>query len=171
MEVSKKESFWQEVIDEFYKKYNGIATWHTELMQKATTTGIIRMPTGRFYSFSSTRRNNDLVWPRTKILNYPVQGLAADILSVIRVSIKKKIRLLKLEAKLVSTIHDSVVIDAPSSELKDVCQLLYKSTVDFPENFFHIFGYEFNLPTRCEISFGPNKYDLKECNEYGIIVV
>ena len=159
-EVSRSEKFWQGVIDEFYTKYKGISKWHSDLMSQATTTGMLRMPTGRIYNFNSTERNRDLVWPRTKILNYPVQGLGADVMTIARVSAFRRFKKEKIKGELISTIHDSIVADVENHEVERVCQLFTDVFRDIPMNFQRIFGVEFNLPTRCEVAYGPNKYDL-----------
>lgn len=160
--VSTSEKFWQGVIDEFYAKYFGISKWHSSLIQEATTTGKLRMPTGRIYNFNSTQRGRDVVWPTTKILNYPVQGLAADLMALARVSFASRFRGKKLTGKLISTIHDSIVVDSPDNEVEDVCNLLHEVFKDIPMNFKRVFGTEFTLPTRCEIHYGPTKGDLTE---------
>jgi len=158
--VSKSDKFWQKVIDEFYTKYNGIAKFHTALMSEATTTSQLRMPTGRIFNFNSTQRNGDLVWPRTCILNYPIQGTAADLMSIARVSFFRRFKAAKLTGVLISTIHDSIVVDVPQEEVQQVCCLFEEVFRDIPMNYKRIFGVEFPLPTRCEISYGPNKLDL-----------
>lgn len=168
--VSSSEKFWQKVIDEFYNKYQGIANWHASLMACATSTGQIIMPTGRIYKFKSEQRRGDLVWPRTKILNYPVQGLGADLMCLCRVSFKKRWTNAGIEGKLISTIHDSIVVDVPFKEVERTCKLFHSVFEDIPLNFQRVFGEKFNLPTRCDISVGPNKKDLKDCSEYGIIL-
>jgi len=168
-EVSKSEKFWQKVIDEFYTKYSGVAKWHTALMSEATTTGKLRMPTGRFFNFTSTQRNGDLVWPRTCILNYPVQGTAADLMSIARVSFFRRFKAAKLTGVLISTIHDSIVVDVPNEEVETVCKLFEEVFRDIPLNYKRIFGVEFPLPTRCEVSYGPNKLDLTTYTGNGII--
>jgi len=170
-EVSTKERFWQGVIDEFYSKYNGIAKWHTALMSEATTSGKLRMPTGRLFNFTSTQRNGDLVWPRTCILNYPVQGTAADLMSIARVSFFRRFNAANFVGKLISTIHDSIVVDVPQEEAEAVCIMFEEVFRDIPLNYKRIFGVDFPLPTRCEISYGPNKLDLTTYTGNGIIVL
>lgn len=160
MGVSTREKFWQGVIDEFYKKYQGMAKWHESLMEEATTTGQLRMPTGRFYNYSPTLRNGDLVWPRTTILNYPVQGLGADIMCIVRVDFAKRFKQSGIPGKIISTIHDSIVVDVPSKYLKQVAELFIESFNEVPRNFQLLFGKKFNLPCGCEISYGSNKKDL-----------
>lgn len=160
--VSTSEKFWQGVIDEFYTKYIGIATWHTNLIQEASSTGKLRMPTGRIYNFNSSQRGNDLVWPRTKILNYPVQGFAADLMALARVSFRKRFHRLGIQGLLINTIHDSIVVDVPTNEVLRVVKLFEDVFRDIPLNFERVFGIKFNLPTRCEISYGMDKYNLWE---------
>lgn len=169
--VSTSERFWQGVIDEFYNKYSGIAKWHTALVSEASSTGRLRMPTGRFYNFSSTQRGRDLVWPRTKILNYPVQGLAADLIAIARVSFRRRFLSGNFTGKLINTIHDSIVADVPNNEVLAVCKLFEEVFNDIPMNFKRIFGVDFNLPTRCEISYGHDKFNLTEYKGDGIIVL
>ncbi len=170
-EVSSSEKFWQGVIDEFYSKYNGISRWHSSLIATATTTGSLRMPTGRIFNFDSTVRGRDVVWPTTKILNYPVQGTAADLMSIIRVSFNRRFKAAGFVGKQISTIHDSIVVDAPSNEVAAICEMFESVFNDLPKNFERVFGVEFNLPCRCEVSYGKNKYDLQTWNKGDIIII
>lgn len=169
--VSTSERFWQGVIDEFYNKYSGIAKWHTALVSEASSTGRLRMPTGRFYNFSSTQRGRDLVWPRTKILNYPVQGLAADLMALARVSFRRRFLASGIIGQSINTIHDSIVVDVHSNEVIKVCNLFQGVFDDIPMNFERVFGVKFNLPVRCEISYGHDKFNLTEYKGDGIIVL
>ncbi len=71
--VSSDSEFWEEIINEFYSKYTGLAKWHRDIVEQAIRDGCITIPSGRKYLFSPYRdRRGDLVWPRTTILNYPV---------------------------------------------------------------------------------------------------
>ena len=139
-------------------------------MSEATTTGKLRMPTGRIYNFNSTIWRGDVEWPRTKILNYPVQGLGADLMCLARVSFWRRFKADGIPGVLISTIHDSIVVDVPNEWVDRVCQLFIEVFNDIPMNFERIFGVPFTLPTRCEVSYGPNKLDLTEWKNSGTIV-
>lgn len=166
MGVSKSQKFWKEVIEKFYNKYRGIARQHADWVREATTTGNIVMPTGRRYVFTPyTNSRGENTWPRTKILNYPVQGLAADLMSIARVSLKRRLDALepriRNDIKLVSTVHDSIVTDVPSAEfLPPVKKIIHGVFEDIPSNFRAVFGYSFNLPLRAGITYGSNLRDL-----------
>jgi len=168
-EVGYSEKRWQEVIDEYYLKYKGMAQWHKLLMHTATTTGKLVMPTGRIYTFTPEKKRDDIVWPRTTILNYPVQGLGADLVAIARVSAWKRIRGLK--SLLVSSVHDSIVIDSIYDEIELLCKILKSSVEDVPKNFERLFKVPFDLPLNVEIQIGEdlkNTVDISVFSCYNI---
>lgn len=160
-DVSTSQKFWQKVIDRFYDKYQGWAAWHTRLMQEATTTGKVVMPTGREYSYSINQRGD---WPRTTILNYPVQGLGADVMAIIRVAFYKRLKKRGINGLIISSVHDSIVVDAPKESMDEIVALFHEVFNDGPKLFEQWFGVKFNLPLQCEVSVGPNMCDLEEVN-------
>lgn len=148
--------WWDEKITEFYQKYKGLYRWHTELVERVIKSGgKLELPTGRVYEYQAFRGE----YPRPAILNYPVQGLAADLVAIVRVSLWKRTKhLRKLGMLFVNTVHDSIVLDIPNElwhnikvELEDIIQGVFR---DVPRNFETLFGVEFNLPVRCDIEVG-----------------
>ena len=161
-EVSKSEKFWQGVIDEFYNKYKGLHKWHIKLMQEATTTKMVKLPTGRIYQFEPELRRGEKVFPRTTILNYPVQGLGADLMTIARVSLYNRMRKLNYEkARLVNTVHDSIIIDCDRSHVSTLAKMMLDVFEDVPRNFNKLFGTEFNLPMKAEVQVGNNWKDME----------
>jgi DNA polymerase-1 len=164
-EVGFSQKRWQQVIDEYYDKYQGLATWHTQIVQEVTLTGRINLPTGRQFDYQPFESpNGDIKWPRTTILNYPVQGLGADLVMLARISFRNRLRKLGLRALLISTVHDSIVVDCPDKEVDIVCQLAHDVFRDIPANFQKMFGVEFNLPMTAEVLIGNNMGNMKEWN-------
>lgn len=159
--VSTSTKYWDEVIERFYGKYKGWAEWHTRLMQEATTTGRVVAPTGRTYRYEPNFKGD---WPRTTILNYSVQGLGADIMAIIRVAIYKRMQQANCKSLLISTVHDSIVVDCPEEEV-DLIAAIYKESFDSaPRLFEQWFGTPFTLPLRAEISVGHNMSELNDYN-------
>ncbi len=161
VECSSSEKFWQKVIQSTYDKYRGLGAWHTSLMQEVVNTGRLTMPTGRIYRFNPKEAEK----LRTQILNYPVQGLGADLMSIARVSLSKRMKKAGLKSLLICTVHDSIVVDAPKEEAKHIVRLMNDVFDDIPLNFKKLFGVEFNLPLRCEISIGDNWGDMLEIDK------
>ena len=156
-DVSKSESFWQNVIDEFYKKYQGLGKWHKEIVNTTMKDRQLTMPTGRIYKYEPEVKYGKAKWPRTKILNYPVQGLGADLMAIARVSLSNRLKDIK-DVKLINTVHDSIIVDFNEKvcDNNSIVRLVDKCFTDIPANFEKLFGVKFNLPMRVECQIGPN---------------
>lgn len=163
-QASTSAKFWERVISDFFGKYTGIHAHSISLIQQAVSTGRIVLPTGRFYKFQLQQKyNGSFDWPRTQILNYPVQGLSADVMMLCRMLIKK--RLLKLpeygkRVFLINTVHDDVQLDVDNDPelVYNISILLEKCFEDIPTAFQQIFGKKFNVPLAGEVSFGKTLY-------------
>jgi len=161
--VKYNEKAWQGVIDEFYSKYSGIYRWHTSLVQEASNSGRIRIPTGRIFDFAPERRGTDLVWPRTKILNYPVQGFGADLVAIARViAFSRWKRIFKKVSKPITTVHDSIVFDCMPGYVEEVGRMLLESVQIVPKYCPRLFDFEFDLPLTAEIKVGKDLTNMKE---------
>ena len=151
------ETFWQGVIDQFYSKYVRLGEWHIKILNDAKRDRKLVMPTGRVYYYEPEIRYGKAKWPRTRILNYPVQGLGADLMSIARVSLYNRLKEVE-GAKLINTVHDSIIVDF-NEKLCDnisIVKLVDKCFTDIPLNFKKLFGVDFNLPMRVECQVGPN---------------
>lgn len=163
------ESWWDEKIAAFYAKYQGLRAWHERLYERAVLDdGRLVMPTGRVYIFEPHRRGGEVKYPRTKILNYPVQGLAADLMSIARVSLWKRLKHLRKAGLLfVNTVHDSIVLDIPpeiwDNKGDEILTVIAQVFRDVPKNFERLFGVPFNLEMRCEVTVGLNLKEVTEC--------
>jgi DNA polymerase I-like protein with 3'-5' exonuclease and polymerase domains len=162
-DVSTNEKFWQKVIDAFYEKYYGLGNWHTSIIQEAMKNGQLVMPTGRIYTFEMERNyKGELKAPETIIKNYPVQGLGADLMSIARVSFYKRFKNEGINGVLCNTVHDSIVADIQVCEQQKCVSMFNAVFADLPSNFQRIWGINFNLPLKCEISIGNNMGELSE---------
>jgi len=158
------QSFWQKTIQNFLEKYQGLDAWHTRLVEQVVESGSVHIPTGRTWRFEPERKRGELVFPRTKIVNYPVQGLEADIMSIARTSCHRRIKDKKQyvgKVLPVNSVHDELIFDIVPELTEEVCCLIQKVFDDIPSNFFNLFKVEFNLPVRCEIFYGENWKDVK----------
>lgn len=157
MGVSRQEVFWQGVIDRYYTKYYGIAEWHKEICRLAMEDGRLTIPSGRYYPFTLDQRGNV---PTTKIKNYPVQGFGADLVMLARLEASKLLRKFVPEYKMVSTVHDSIVVDTPDKYRGDVAHILKSAVENVPGLCKQVWNYDFQLPLTCEVQYGPNKKEM-----------
>lgn len=159
------EKYWQTVIDQFYEKYRGLGEWHRRIFDEAKRDRKLTMPTGRVYYYEPEIKFNKENWPRTKILNYPVQGLGADLMAIARVSLFNRLKD-KEGIKFVNTVHDSIILDFDQNICDNISivNLVDKCFNDVPKNFEKLFGKEFNLPMRVECQVGPTWGDMEVVN-------
>jgi DNA polymerase I-like protein with 3'-5' exonuclease and polymerase domains len=70
-------------------------------------------------------------------------------------------RKLNLKSLLTCTVHDSILLDAFNEEKDIICKLIKYVFTDLNSNFKRIFGVDFTLPLKGEISIGTNWGDME----------
>lgn len=138
---------WEEVINEYYSKYHGIAEWHQEIIKQALETGFLEIPSGRRFDYRKLLESPDWYY-LPKIKNYPVQGFGADIVKIARISLFRR---WKPEfGKLVNTIHDSIVLDIPQKEWYNISTVVKEVFNDLPTNLSNMYQIRWDLPIEVE---------------------
>jgi DNA polymerase I-like protein with 3'-5' exonuclease and polymerase domains len=152
--------FWRIAIGKFYEKYEGIHNYHIKLMQEATTTGQIVSGTGRIYEFEPKLRRGEMKWPENDIVNYPVSGFSADLMSMIRVSAFNRLKGWR-EAKrclFVNTVHDNIVLDLRTDirGALEVAKIAKSCFQDCGGNYKKLYGKELLVPMDTDCKVGNN---------------
>ena len=159
--VSNDPDFWDEKNKLFYKKYKGLDQCHTQWAQLVASRTPIRGPTGREWMI---KLNDDGSIPWTVLSNYPVQGTSADLMSVARVSLKRRVNSSGLKCSVVSTVHDSIVVDSPKENVDKVAGMMYSVFDDLPKNMKKLWGIDSPIAFPCEVKVG---LSLGEMEKYG----
>ena len=160
--VSSSKSFWANVIERFYSKYQGVRAWHNTLLPEVLATGQLVAPTGRCFTFDRADvAKRDWFW-LPKLKNYPVQGLGADLVAIGRVAAWKRLRKAGIPVLFQSTVHDSLDIDCEACYNRRVIEIVKGAIEDIPLNFERLLNKPFDLPLTTSITSGPN---LKEQHE------
>jgi len=157
--VSTSLRYWERVIEKFYEKYQGIAKWHNQLLTEVGKHGRIVTPFGRVFEYGR-KPNGDL--PAAAIKNYIVQGTGADIVAIARVSFRKRWKNASIDGNIINTVHDSIVVDCPSTGMESVASIFADTFDVLPSNINRIFNCNFNLRINYELSVGNNQADLEE---------
>jgi len=163
-EVGYSEKQWQEVIDSFYKKYSSIASWHKRIIDEVMRTGKLVSPlNGRYFPFKPDRNSRgELKWPITQIKNYLIQAGGADLVKLSRLRAAQLLAERGLEAKLISTVHDSIVASCPSKNTYEVGKILLRSVEELPQMCKKVWNYDLAVPMTAEVQFGPNKFNMQD---------
>ena len=159
--VGYSQKQWQGIIDEFYDKYPDIKKGHNRDIKFVKENGYLEIPSGRYFPFDPRKIKTDQPWTLTKIKNYPIQGFGADLVKLGRIEAFKRFREVELEGEFICTIHDSLVYDVPEKNVDATVKILRESIDKVPEICYNIWSYKFSLPLLCEVSVGPNKFDME----------
>lgn len=158
--ISENPKYWKTVIDEYYDKYQGLHKWHIQIVKTVIDSGRLVLPQGRVFEFEPFFKKGEMQWPRTQILNYPVQGTGADLVCLARALLYRLWD--RKWGDLISTVHDSIIADVRSQYVKEAVTCIKHCVEEIPTLFYRQFGVVFDLPITCEMSVGPNWNDLTE---------
>ncbi|MDH3654553.1 MAG: DNA polymerase I [Myxococcales bacterium] len=116
----------QRYIDAFFDQYAGVKSFLDEVVEQARANGLVTTLLGRRRSLPDIRsKNHNLRAAAERIArNTPIQGTAADIMKVAMVQIQREIETRRLQSRMVLTVHDELVFEAPVDERKDLEQLV-----------------------------------------------
>jgi len=159
-QVSTSQKFWQKVIDNFFEKYHGLNAKHIELIQEVTTRGFNVSPFGRVHEHTQRQTVRGPEWNIPDICNHINQGCGADVMAVARVSFANRWFKSGLEGLLISTVHDSIVLDVPEKNVMAAKEMVDETFRDMPKSISAAFKVDWNLPLLCEVGYGPNMKDL-----------
>jgi DNA polymerase-1 len=145
----------------FMEKYKGVAAWHKVLAKQALGYRMVKIPSGREYSFPNVQRRRDgTVTNFTAIKNYPVQGFAtADIVPLVLVEIYNKLD--GMHSVVVNSVHDSIVIDVHPDEEKEVLLIIESVQNEIHNLIKKRWNIEMNVPLLLEAKLGLNWLDQK----------
>ena len=130
---------------------------HVRLFSKATTQ--------KLYAFEEravlTRKGTVWRWfSDPEVKNYPVQGTAADIVSLQVGKVFKYMMQHRDKGLMVNEIHDSVILDVKKKHAKEITLKVKAILEDVSGSFKEKFNLKFDAPIRVDYNYGKN---WKEC--------
>lgn len=115
-------------IQQFYASYPSIKIYYDNYLRDARIHGVVETMLGRRrYVFEDPKRKFIDNGTRRVLMNYPIQGTAADLMKKSMVAIQKEILLTYPDVSLLLTIHDDLVFqikDTDTKMLKDIIQAI-----------------------------------------------
>jgi len=104
---------WKQIVEDFYTKYVGLKIWQDKNIKHVIQgNGTLTLFTGRSFHFIL---DNNGKYIESTIKNYPVQGIAGgDLLPLAGIIIYDAMKNMKLLAKPLLTVHDSLVFSIKS---------------------------------------------------------
>ena len=152
LEVSIPEA--RRFIDTFYSSYPEIKEYLNSQIKKAETEGFVSTLFGRRRYLPEIHDANYQIreFAKRAAMNAPIQGTAADLIKLAMVKIHNELKNNNLKSKLVSQIHDELILKVEKSEKDQVFELVKRNM----ENVI-------NLQVKFEVDggFGKDWYDAK----------
>jgi len=109
----------QRYIDAYFERYRKVKAYLDGLVEEARSTGRVRTLFGRLRpipeinSADAPSRNR----AEREAMNTPLQGTAADLLKLAMVKVHARLQREKLQTRMILTVHDELVFEAPEREL------------------------------------------------------
>lgn len=118
--LSRAES--KELIDTYYATYPKLRDYIDDQITFAREYGYVQTVLGRRRYLKDINSQNAVVrgGAERNAVNAPIQGSAADIIKIAMINIHKRLKLERLQTKMLLQVHDELVFDVPKSELEIV---------------------------------------------------
>jgi len=135
--ISQEEA--RSFIERYKEQYKGVAKWIEETIDLARVKGYSETLLGRRRILPEINARAPQVRAQAERMafNFPLQGTAADILKKAMIEVQALITKRYPEAKLVLTVHDELVVEAPEDYAKELAGAIKKTmegvmTLDVP---------------------------------------
>jgi DNA polymerase-1 len=168
----------------FYTRYNGVKEYHDSLLPQAKMAAVItykedvsgpfhtylkRMPWGRHYMFHTYANewSKERTFSPTELKNYPVQGSATGdmvplMLGVLQRELEKEGYYQNSTARLVMTVHDSVLLDVHPDVLYNVMDLVKRVMESATDELKEQLNISFPCKLKVGVSYGPNWQEMSD---------
>jgi len=144
----------REYLDNYFASFPNIAGYMHETIREAKACGYTTTLFGRRRQLPELSSDNFRIRQMGERMaqNAPVQGTAADIFKLAMINLDRALEEAGLDSRMVLTVHDELVLEAPISEREQVEPLVR----DVMEH-----AAELRVPLVVDIGFGPNWADAK----------
>ncbi len=127
LSISQAEA--KEYIAQYFETYPGIKGYLDGLVADAKTKGYSETYFGRRRPMPELKSSNfqQRSFGERIAMNAPIQGTAADIIKIAMISVWRELREKKFASRLILQVHDELLIEAVSSEVEAVKELLTRN--------------------------------------------
>ncbi|MDD2944000.1 MAG: DNA polymerase I, partial [bacterium] len=127
--VSRREA--GEYIDNYFKRYRQVREYLDEQERLVEESGVAVTLLGRRRVLSDVdATGRDAGYRQRSLMNFPIQGTAADIVKLAMIRTREALRLAGLKARMVLQVHDELVLEVPYDELEQAQSLVRMAMED-----------------------------------------
>ena len=116
----------KELIDNYFKQFQGLRNYMVEIVEKARETGYVKTLAGRKRILRDINSRNGLARSNAErmAINTPIQGSAADMIKLAMINIHEALKAGKYRSKMIMQVHDELVFDVYKEELDELKDLI-----------------------------------------------
>jgi DNA polymerase-1 len=116
----------QAFIDAYFAGFPAVRRFIDETLARGRETGFVATLFGRERRVPElSSRNGQIRAAAERVaVNLPIQGTAADIMKLAMIGVDEAFRSAKLQSRMILTVHDELVVEAPGEEAETAAQLL-----------------------------------------------
>jgi DNA polymerase I len=142
-------------IAAYFARYGGVQDYMRETVESAEREGKVETLWGRARYLPEITAQNRAVREnaRRMAINARIQGSAADLLKRAMIAVDRRLRAEHPDAKLLLTVHDELVAEAPAAGAPAVAELVRREMTG---------AAELAVPLVVDVGSGPTWYDAKE---------
>jgi DNA polymerase I len=112
-------------IQQFYTSYPNIRTYYNTYLKNAQINGFVETLLGRRrYVFECPKQHFISSGTRRVLMNYPIQGTAADLMKKAMVDVNEKILIQFPDVSLLLQIHDDLVFEIPDKDTNKIQEII-----------------------------------------------
>lgn len=144
----------QAFIDAYFERFPGVRAYTEQTLSSAEETLQVETLYGRVRYIPDIRSRNRAVREnaRRMAVNARIQGTAADLLKLAMIAVDRRLRSELEAARLLLTVHDELVLEAPSADMDALASLVREEMEGVAD---------LSVPLVVDVGTGPDWYDSK----------
>lgn len=145
----------KDFIDKYFEQYPDVQTFLENVKAEVNEKGYIRHELGRIRKFPEIRSSQFFIRAAAEraAINFPIQGLQADVLKIAMINIHKEIKGKEDEIKMLMQVHDELVFEIR----EDLVENWVKKIKPMMEN-----AVKLSVPVIAEAKVGDNWGDMQK---------
>ena len=153
LKVTQQEA--QNFIDKYFQRYPAVKKFMDDEIKKCEKLGYVLTVLNRRRYIPEIKSSNGAMkqFAQRQAINTPVQGSAADLIKLAMINIQKEIKARKLKVKMISTVHDELVFEAPPNEEKEIINLVRDKMAN---------AVKLSVPIEVSVKVGKNWLEMEE---------
>lgn len=142
-------------IDDYFRKYSGVATFCEEVLSETVRTGYARTILNRRRAISGIRRTTGInrSMPERTAINTVIQGSAADLIKKAMLDVDQALQESGLRATMLLQIHDELVFECHRTDADALISLVREKMQN---------AMTLHVPLVVDVTQGPNWLDQQD---------